>query len=669
MEKNWRFTRLKAMALLSTLCVKLILCLSLNEEGLALLRVKERIVSDPFGALSNWEEIDGEVNPCSWFGVECSDGKVVVLNLDNLCLRGTLAPELRNLIHIKSINLRNNSFSGNIPDGIGTLKELEVLDLGYNNFSGSLPSDVGSNPSLAILLLDNNGLFDNLSPEISNLQMLSEVQVDENQLSYATEKSSCNGRSVTWTVTQTENAGHGRQLQVTAPFPQDSNGRLAGRFFNPFTPIKKRNTSFSLPPSPPSSMDDPPSLSPGLNAPPPSTTPIMPNRTSSNTNSSTSPPPVSAMTPSAARDNKISSLKHHQVAILAGSIGGALILLASIMGMVLYRSNKVVIVKPWVTGLSGQLQKVFVTGVPKLKRAELEIASEDFSNVIVSSPIGTLYKGTLSSGVEIAIASVAMTSAKDWSKNLEMQFRHKIDTLSRVNHKNFVNLLGYCEEEEPFTRMMVFEYAPNGTLFEHLHIKESEHLDWGMRIRIAMGMAYCLQHMHQLNPPIAHNNLNSSSVYLTEDNAAKISDISFWNAIAAAEREAAGKKLLDTPIADQESNVYGFGVLLFEMLTGRLPYLVDNGSLVDWASHYLIRGERPLKEMLDPTLDSYQEEQLEQINELIRSCVHPDPQQRPAMQEVTGRLREITGITPDGAIPKLSPLWWAELEILSTDAM
>lgn len=47
----------------------------------------------------------------------------------------------------------------------------------------------------------------------------------------------------------------------------------------------------------------------------------------------------------------------------------------------------------------------------------------------------------------------------------------QIDTLSKVNHKNFVNLIGFCEEEEPFTRMMVFEYAPNGTLFEHLHSK------------------------------------------------------------------------------------------------------------------------------------------------------------------------------------------------------
>ena len=67
--------------------------------------------------------------------------------------------------------------------------------------------------------------------------------------------------------------------------------------------------------------------------------------------------------------------------------------------------------------------------MPKLKRSELEAGCEDFSNVIGSSPIGTLYKGTLSSGVEIAVlavASVAVTSAKDWSRTLQVQFRQKV---------------------------------------------------------------------------------------------------------------------------------------------------------------------------------------------------------------------------------------------------
>ncbi|CAD5183800.1 unnamed protein product [Musa acuminata subsp. malaccensis] len=62
-----------------------------------------------------------------------------------------------------------------------------------------------------------------------------------------------------------------------------------------------------------------------------------------------------------------------------------------------------------------------------------------------------------------------------------MLFRKKIDALSRVNHKNFVSLLGYFEENEPFMRMMVLEYAPNGTLYEHLHVEEFKHLDWSAR--------------------------------------------------------------------------------------------------------------------------------------------------------------------------------------------
>ncbi|KAF7132939.1 hypothetical protein RHSIM_Rhsim09G0179500 [Rhododendron simsii] len=314
-------------------------------------------------------------------------------------------------------------------------------------------------------------------------------------------------------------------------------------------------------------------------------------------------------------------------------------------------SNKIVAVRPWATGLSGQLQKAFVTGVPKLKRAELEAACEDFSNVIGSSPIGTVYKGTLSSGVEIAVTSIAVTSAKEWSTNLEAQFRDKINSLSKVNHKNFMNLLGYCEEDEPFTRMLVFEYAPNGTLFEHLHIKEAEHLEWGMRMRITMGIAYCLDHMHQLKRPIAHKNLHSSSVNLTEDYASKVSDFVLLDKVAAAEMDS-----------HPESNVYSFGVVLFEIVTGRL----HSGSIEDWASDYL-RGDRSLRDMVDPTLKSFQEEQIEQIDEVIKSCVNPNPKRRPQMKDVTARLREITSIGPDGAVPKLSPLWWAELEILSVE--
>lgn len=626
------------------------LCWSLNDEGLALLRFKERITNDPFNALSNWKDENGEIDHCFWFGVECSSGKVVVLNLRDLCLGGTLAPELTHLVHIKSIILRNNSFTGVIPEGMGKLEDLEMLDLGYNNFSGPVPVDLGSNLSLAILLLDNNRLLGRMSPELHELKMLSEFQVDEDELSGAAKASSCNQRPNVWNLNQGGDFIYRRLMQ-----------------------IPRRG----VPPPPPPTSNVPSvaaGVSPG-SSPSPSPSPSSSGRVASESNKTLPSPPPSSSTPPASTEipsltkSKSSSSKNNTVAILAGAIGGAFVLMVAIIGYLCVKT-KVTIVRPWATGLSGQLQKAFVSGVPNLKRTELVTACEDFSNVIDSSSIGTLYKGTLSNGVEIAVASVAATSARDWSENLELQFLKKIDLLSKVNHKNFVNLIGYCQEDEPFTRMMVFEYAPNGTLFEHLHIREAEHLDWGMRLRITMGMAYCLDFMHQLEQPIPHNNLSSSAIRLTEDYAAKIAEFSFLNEMAAmAPMESLGiKKLPSRPSTSLECNVYSFGVILFEMVTGRLPYSVDNSSLEDWAADYL-RGDQPLREMVDPTLSSYQEEQLELIGEVIKSCGHPDPRRRPTMREVCVRLREITGITPDGASPRLSPLWWAEIELMSTEAI
>ncbi|KAI4368910.1 hypothetical protein MLD38_017413 [Melastoma candidum] len=350
----------------------------------------------------------------------------------------------------------------------------------------------------------------------------------------------------------------------------------------------------------------------------------------------------------------------------AGVIGGTFVVLFSAASFVLCRHSKVIMVKPWATGLSGQLQKAFVTGVPKLNRSELEAACEDFSNIIGTSSDGTVYKGTLSSGVEIAVISAAVVSSDDWSKNREAQFRKKIETLSKINHKNFVNLIGFCEEDSPFTRMMVFEYAPNGTLFEHLHVKESEHLDWGMRLRIIMGISYCLDYMHQLKPPMVHRNLNSSTVYLTEDYAANLSDFSFWNDLTDAEPGSASAELLENPSVDLESNVYSFGVMLVEIITGRIPYSTEDGVLADWVYQYMIKTKTP-EEVADPTLKSFKEDRIQKLLQVTRDCLQADPHKRPRMTELTTRLKDITtSMEPEKVSPKTSPLWWAELEIMST---
>ncbi|KAK4778370.1 hypothetical protein SAY87_018557 [Trapa incisa] len=643
MEKKWKINRLKdhggdarLMLIFLVVYLNLSLCWCLNEEGLALLRLRDRIENDPFGALRGWHEYDGVIDPCSWYGIECSDGKVISLNLNHLCLEGTLAPEIGNLPHIKSIILRNNTFSGAIPEEIAELKELRMLDLGYNSFSGPLPLKLRDNHCLAIILLDNNELLTSLSPK-----------VDESLLSAWQEGLSCKKR-----VTA-ENLG-----QVGA-----------------WSSVKERllAVAASVTPSIPSNGTEPISPPPGKGDSPTVSSPAPTSAPTSAPPSLSPPPKTSSETPPPATSNPTNGPKGRGKWIIAAAVGGFGLLFFIIIGTCLYRWNKVKLIKPWSTGLSGQLQKALVAGdmtptriagVPNLKRSELVIACEDFSNVVGTSSIGTIYKGILSSGAEIAVASLSVKFASDWSTNLEAQFRKKIETMSLVNHRNFVNLVGYCQEEQPFTRMMVFEYAPNGTLFEHLHVKEAEHLDWGMRLRITMGMAYCLEHMHQLNPPILHKNLTSLAVTLTEDYAAKISDFNFWNQVTASEIESTGIELVESSYGVPERNVYSFGVVLFEIITARIPNSIDDGLIEDWASGF-VKGDRPLAEMVDPTLGSFDSDQVEKISEIIRSCTHPNPRHRPSMREVSSRLRAITRIPPVAAVPKISPLWWAELEVLS----
>ncbi|XP_008789160.1 inactive receptor-like serine/threonine-protein kinase At2g40270 [Phoenix dactylifera] len=707
--EGWRRLGMKSLQLVVLLVwLTLDLCASINDEGRALLRFRERVELDPYGALADWNEEIGD-DPCSWFGVQCSGGRVVALNLEDLGLKGTLAPELGKLIHMKLLILRNNSFSGIIPREVAQLQNLEVLDLGHNNLSGPLPCDLNNILSLKILILGSNRFIGSTPGKFLELNILPKLQMDENLLSSnkgsitrnvqnATirklqqigskdkKKQHKNGENLPEVFSSPTPAHESRQHKdgqnrakdfaspASAPSPVSSKLQLSpfmSRFFPPSYPPgisqspMTSTPSISIPPSPFSQFPTlAPSPSPSPAIEPPSSIPEHQRNFDAAPPSSSVPNPSSSVSPSPSA--AVDTVKHATSWTIYVSIAGAVSFLAICAVYVLCcRVNKVVTVKPWATGLSGQLQKAFVTGVPKLKRAELEIACEDFSNIIGSLPDCMLYKGTLSSGVEIAVISSAVTSAKDWSKPSESQFRKKIMTLSKVNHKNFVNLLGYCEERQPFTRMMVFEYAPNGTLFEHLHIKEAEHLDWAMRLRIAMGIAYCLEHMHQLNPPFILRNLDSTTIYLTDDYAAKISDLGFWNEAKGTEPVPENSSPL-APLSDLKSIMYSFGVILLEILSGRLPFSED-GSLEKWASCYL-NGEKPLKDMIDPSLVSFHEESVSALHEVIRSCTNPEPNEQLTMAEVASRLRDITAMPPDGATPKVSPLWWAELEIIASEA-
>ncbi|KAJ6333399.1 hypothetical protein OIU77_009297 [Salix suchowensis] len=687
---------------------------SLNDEALVLLKFRARVDSDPFGSLANWNPND--IDPCSWSGVHCVGGKVQILDLSGLSLEGTLAPELGKLVNLRSLVLHRNCFTGTIPKEIGELSKLELLDLRNNNFSGAIPEEIGRVLSLKYLLLRDNRFEGSIPPEIRRRNLLYELQFDGNLASGATTGVSCVnrklGHGMWWSSLSQLNGVNSFIFPIKAAFmhylnffmlqpfklgKNDLNGFGENCFNEPdrsseqgtvqnveilvnFERRRLLEQSSNLQAAPASGGS---SSQPIIALPTTRSSGSLPAISNAKKHQAQSPvplhspvnPPPRGTEPSSRSSEKTSNEQPPTRATFGNTwmyfltipIVGVLGIVA--VGLLLMcKKQGVPTIGPWKSGLSGQLQKAFVTGVPKLNRSELETACEDFSNIIDTFDGFTAYKGTLSSGVEISVASTAVTSSKDWSKSAEMAYRKKIESLSRINHKNFVNLIGYCEEDEPFNRMMVFEYAPNGSLFEHLHVEEMEHLDWNTRLRIIMGVAYCLQYMHHdLNPPIAHSKLSSRAIFLTDDYAAKIAEICFLP--QAASNSIVSDELEDSlpPHVDIETNVYRFGVLLLEIISGKLSYSEEQGHLENWAAEYL-NDKRSFGYMIDPSLKSFKNNELDAICEVAQQCIQSDPRHRPTMKEITSKLKEVISISPDQATPRLSPLWWAELEILSVEA-
>ncbi|XP_057948673.1 protein MALE DISCOVERER 2-like isoform X2 [Malania oleifera] len=636
-------------------------------------------------------------------------------DLNGFYLKGSLAPELGKLIHLRSLILYKNHFSGIIPKEIGGLTMLELLDLRDNNLSGRIPAEIGRMLSLRRLLLGDNKFEGSIPVELWKLNLLSELQIDGNLTSALATRIGCINRKFGHCIWQSslkrmnkansfigpikgtlrhyfnalqmfkfgKGSLHGHRNKYHNNVPSSSDLHVVQNVPNPAEFVRRRllEQASNLPAAPATGGSPPGQITSLPTTRSSGAFPAIPN----GKNKSHVPAPESSTNPPLQKTPKTPSSQSStdsaakQATGTSGNswkyyfvIPGVFVLLIVSVAMIcICRRRGVTTIGPWKTGLSGQLQKAFVTGVPKLNRAELETACEDFSNIIDTLDDCTVYKGTLSSGVEIAVASTSVASSKDWSKRSEITYRKKIDSLSRVNHKNFVNLIGYCEEDEPFIRMMVFEYAPSGSLFEHLHVKEMEHLDWNARTRIIMGTAYCLQYMHHdLNPPVAHSNLNSTAIYLTDDYAAKIAEIGFWKELASKSKLIGedGSEHSDLPpYSDPESNVYSFGILLLEIISGKLPYSEELGSLVKWASAYL-NDKRSISYLIDPSLKSFKNNELDVICEVIQDCIQPDTRQRATMREITSKLREVIAISPDAATPRLSPLWWAELEILSVEA-
>ncbi|KAF3974837.1 hypothetical protein CMV_001854 [Castanea mollissima] len=343
-------------------------------------------------------------------------------------------------------------------------------------------------------------------------------------------------------------------------------------------------------------------------------------------------------------------------------------------------NGKSSIIMPWKKSASGKdhmtvyIDSEILKDVVRYGRQDLEVACEDFSNIIGSSPDSVVYKGTMKSGPDIAVISLCIKE-EHWTGYLELYFQREVADLARLNHENTGKLLGYCKESTPFTRMLVFEYASNGTLYEYLHYGEGCQFSWTMRMKIIIGIARGLKYLHtELEPPFTISELNSSAIYLTEDFSPKLVDFESWKTILARSEKISGAignqgaicvlpNSLEARHLDVQGNVYAFGVLMLEIISGRPPCCREKGCLVDWAKEYLDLPE-VMSYVVDPELKHFRFEDLKVVCEVVNLCINPDSSKQLSMKELCTMLE--SGIDTSISVDfKSSSLAWAELALSS----
>ena len=282
---------------------------------------------------------------------------------------------------------------------------------------------------------------------------------------------------------------------------------------------------------------------------------------------------------------------------------------------------------------------------------ELAKATDHFSEcrILGKGGQGTVYKGMLSDGKIIAIKKCNIVG----EENLK-QFINEIVILSQINHRNVVKLLGCCFEKE--VPLLVYEFIPNGTLFQYLHEENEEFpLTWDMRLRIAIEIAGALSYLHSAaSTPIYHRDIKSTNILLDEMYKAKVADFGTSKTVTIDQTHVTtlingtfgylDPEYFQTSQFTDKSDVYSFGVVLVELLTGEKAISLTRSEEGRSLATYFVLSmkENHLFNILDDRVrnEDYKEEVIKVAN-LAERCLHSRRKNRPTMREVAIELQGI----------------------------
>ncbi|CAH9101462.1 unnamed protein product [Cuscuta epithymum] len=283
-------------------------------------------------------------------------------------------------------------------------------------------------------------------------------------------------------------------------------------------------------------------------------------------------------------------------------------------------------------------------------------------NVVGSGGSGRVYVVPLSRSTGEKVAVKKIWSNHKLEESLEKEFLAEVEILGTIRHSNIVKLLCCISSEE--SKLLVYEYMENRSLDLWLHAKRrsaDQLLDWPTRMRIAIGTARGLCHMHHnCSQPIVHRDVKSSNVLLDSEFNAKVADFGLARILSGhgdsnTVSSVAGSfgyiapEYAHTRKVNEKVDVYSFGVILLELVTGREPNdEEEEWCLVDWARHHVEAGIA-IGEALDEEITTANN--LGEMCGVFRLgifCTAPNPAKRPTMKEALRILQHCTDLLPNG---------------------